>query len=55
MATRLNVMNLKPFDAAARLAAPAVSLQDFTAELAVGFRLQLHTWPFGSKSGQRAT
>ena len=38
-AAGLNVMNLKAFDTPARLATPAVSLQNFTAELAVGFRL----------------
>jgi hypothetical protein len=40
-APRLNVMDLKPIDAAARLATPAVSLQDVAAELTVGFSVQL--------------
>jgi hypothetical protein len=35
-AARLNVMDLKTLDAAARLATPAVPLQDFTAKLTVG-------------------
>jgi len=32
-----NVMDLQALDAPARLATPAVSLQDFIAQLAVGF------------------
>jgi len=36
-APRLNVMDLKTLHAPARLATPAVSLQDFTAKLTVGF------------------
>jgi hypothetical protein len=39
-ASRLDVMNLKALDAPARLATPAVSLQDFPAELAIGFRIK---------------
>lgn len=41
VASRLNVMHLKAFDAAATLATPAIPLQDSTAELAVGFGLKL--------------
>jgi hypothetical protein len=51
-APRLNVMDLKVLDAPARLATPAVSLENFTAELAVGFSFKLQTRPFGSHSGQ---
>jgi hypothetical protein len=36
-ASGLNVMDLQALDAPARLATPAVSLQDFIAQLAVGF------------------
>ncbi len=36
----LDVMNLKTLDASTRLATPAVSLQDFTAELAISFRVK---------------
>jgi hypothetical protein len=39
-ASRLNVMNLKIFHASARLATPAVALQDCTAELAISFRVK---------------
>ena len=39
-APRLNVMDLKIFHAPARLATPAVSLQDFPAELAIGCRVK---------------
>jgi hypothetical protein len=40
-APRLDVMDLKIFRSPARLAMPAVPLQDFTAELTVGFGIQL--------------
>jgi hypothetical protein len=36
-APRLDVMDLKIFRSPADLAAPAIPLQDFTAELTVGF------------------
>jgi len=39
-APRLNVMDLKILHAPARLATPAVSLQDFLAELAISFRIK---------------
>ena len=54
-APRLNVMDLKTFDLPARLATPAVPLQDFTAELTVSLRLELQAWPFGSNSSQGTT
>jgi hypothetical protein len=37
-APRLNVMNLKSLDAPAQLTSPAVSIQDFPAELAISLR-----------------
>ena len=54
-APRLDVMDLKIFRSPARLAMPAVPLQDFTAELTVGFGIQLQAWPFGSNCSQGAT
>ena len=39
-ASRTNVMHLKSLHASTRLAAPAVSLEDFTAELAIGFSIK---------------
>ena len=44
-APRLNVMDLKIFHPPARLATPAVSLQDFAAELAISFRIKPQAWP----------
>jgi len=38
MAPPLNLMDLKIFYAPARLATPAISLEDFAAELAISFR-----------------
>ena len=40
-APRLNVMDLKIFRSPAELAMPAVSLQNFIAELAISLRLEL--------------
>jgi hypothetical protein len=40
MAPSLNVMDLKSFYALARLATPAISIEDFAAELATSFRLK---------------
>jgi hypothetical protein len=54
-APRLNVMDLKAFDLAARLATPTVPLEDFMAELAVSLGLELPAWPFGSNSSQGTT
>ena len=54
-APRLNVMDLKIFRSPARLAAPAVPLQDFMAELAINRRIELQAWPFGPNAGQRTT
>ena len=51
----LNVMNLKILHSPAALATPAVSPQNFTAELAVSLRFQPQAWPFGADSSQSAT
>jgi hypothetical protein len=42
----LDVMDVKALDAPARLAAPAVPLQNFTTELAISLRLEFQTWLF---------
>ena len=47
-APRLNVMDLKAFHPPARLASPAVSLQNFPAELAIGFGIKPQAGPLGS-------
>jgi hypothetical protein len=39
----------------ARLATPAVPLQDLMAQLAISLRLKLQAWPFGSNRSQGAT
>jgi hypothetical protein len=39
-ATPLNVMDLKIFHSPARLASPAISLQNFAAEQAISFRVK---------------
>jgi hypothetical protein len=54
-APRLNVMDLKTLDAPARLATPAVSLQDFAAQLAIGFRIKPQSWPFRADTSQTVT
>jgi len=45
---RLNVMDLKFLHASTRMATPAVSFQDFTAELAIGFSVKPQAGPFCS-------
>ena len=52
VAPPLFVMDLKTFHTPARLASPAVSLQDFPAELAIGFRIKPQAWPLGSDPSQ---
>ncbi|MGB6429978.1 MAG: hypothetical protein WBF06_05300 [Candidatus Acidiferrales bacterium] len=52
---RLNMMDLKSLDRAARLAPPAISLQDSTAKLTIRFSAQLQAWPFGSDISQWTT
>src|SRR6266404_679583 len=54
-APRLNVMDLKTLDAPARLATPAVSVQDFQVELAISFRLKPQSWLFGTHPRQSVT
>jgi hypothetical protein len=54
-APRLNVMDLKIFHPPARLATPAVSLQDFAAELTVSFRGKPQAWSFCRDPNQRVT
>ena len=54
-APRVNVMDLKALDAPARLATPAVSFQDLTAELAISLRLEFQAWLFCSNSSQGTT
>ena len=54
-ASRLNVMDLKILHSPARLATPAISLQDFAAELAIGFRIKPQAWPFGTDPSQSVT
>jgi hypothetical protein len=49
---RLNVMHLKTLDAPARLATPAVSLEDLTAELAISLRIKPQPRSLRAKSGQ---
>jgi len=54
-APRLNVMDLKVSELAARLATPTVPLEDFMTELAASLGLELQAWPFGSNSSQGTT
>jgi hypothetical protein len=51
----LNVMDLKIFHAPARLATPAISLQDFPAELAISCRIKPQAGPIGTDSFQKVT
>jgi hypothetical protein len=46
-APRLNVMDLKILYSLARLATPAVSLQNCMAKFAIRFRIKPQTWPLG--------
>jgi hypothetical protein len=52
---RLNVVHLKALYAPARLATPAVSLEDLTAELAISLRFEPKSWPLGTHSGHSVT
>ena len=54
-APRLNVMDLKIFHPPARLTAPAVSLQDFPAELAISFWIKPQAWPLCADPFQNVT
>jgi len=50
-----NVMDLKTLHAPARLATPAISLQDFTAELTISFRIKSQAGPLGMDPSQSVT
>ncbi len=52
---RLNVMDLKIFHSPAPLASPAISFQDFPAELAIGFRVKPEAWSSGTDPSQSVT
>ena len=52
---RLNVMDLKILHAPAPLASPAVSLQDFTAKLAISFTFKPQAWTLGADPLQSVT
>ena len=54
-APRLNVMELKALNTPAILAAPAVPLQNFTAEFVISLRLEFQAWLFCSNSSQGTT
>jgi hypothetical protein len=52
---RLNVMDLKIFHSPTRLTTPAVSLQDFMAELAIRFWVKLQAGPLCADPFQNVT
>ena len=54
-AARLNVMDLKILHSPAPLATPAISFQNFPAELAIRFRIKPQAWPFRAYSLQNVT
>jgi hypothetical protein len=54
-ASWLNVMDLKIFHSPAPLATPAISLQNFAAELAVSSRIKHQSGPFGTDPCQSVT
>ena len=54
-ATPLNVMDLKIRQAPARLATPAVSFQNFPAELAISFPVKSQTRPLGPDASRTVT
>ena len=54
-AARLNVVNLKIFHLPVPLASPTVAFQDFTAELAISFRIKPQPGPLCSDSFQNVT
>jgi hypothetical protein len=55
VAPRLNVMDLKILHAPAGLTSPAISLQNFTAELAIRFRIKPQASPLRADSCQIVT
>jgi hypothetical protein len=52
---RPDVMDLKTLHSSAGLAMPAVSLQDFSAELTIGFGIKSQSWPLGTDPSQSVT
>jgi hypothetical protein len=54
-APRLNVMDLKTLRLPATLATPTVSVKDFTAELAISFRIKFQPWSSGEDPNQSVT
>src|ERR1700720_195043 len=54
-ASWLNVMDLKALKAPARLAAPAVSVQNLAAESAISFSIKSQAWPLGKDPSQSVT
>jgi len=54
-APRLNVMDLKILHSPARLTSPAISLQDFAAELAISFWIKPQAGPFCTNPSQHVT
>jgi len=54
-ASRLDMMDLKIFHAPARLTTPTISLQNFTAKLAVSFRIKPQAGPLCSYPSQSVT
>ena len=55
LATPPNMVNLEIVHPSARLTTPTVSLQNFTAKLAIGFRPKPHPRPLGAHASQTAT
>ena len=54
-ASWLDVMDLETLRSPAPLATPAISLQDFAAELAISFKVKLQAWSSGTDSSQSVT
>jgi hypothetical protein len=54
-ASWLDVMDLETLRSPAPLATPAISLQDFAAELAISFKVKLQAWSSGTDPGQSVT
>jgi hypothetical protein len=55
LAPPLDVVDLKILRPPARLATPAVSLEDLPAKLTISFRSESQAWPFCLNSVQGAT
>jgi len=51
----LNVMDLKILHSPARLTTPSISLRNFTAKLAINFRIKPQPWPLVSDPSQNVT